>query len=148
MSFGWSAGDIITTVNLLIEIGQALRSANGSPKDHARASTFVAPVKIGLEHLLEYAKEEEGDISTLDPVKTSAFRPTVEALAPLIKQFIGKVLQYSGLQDEDRRKRDWFRRQFDKLKWHFVEQDDLLQLRETIISHFAFLSAVYPKMIM
>lgn len=148
MSFGWSAGDIFTAINLLIEIGQALRSANGSPKDHARASAFVAPVKNGLEHLLEYAKEEEGEISTLDPMKTSAFRPTVETLAPLIKQFIGKVLQYSGLQDEDRRKRDWFRRQFDKLKWHFVEQDDLLQLRETIIAHFAFLSAVYPKMIM
>lgn len=92
MSFGWSAGDIFTAVNLLIEIGQALRPANGSLKDHARASAFVAPVKNGLRHLLEYAKEEEGEISTLDPMKTSAFRPTVETLAPLIKQFIGKVL--------------------------------------------------------
>ena len=148
MSFGWGAGDILAAIRLLIEIGQALHAAHGSAKDHARAAAFVTPIKNGLECLLQYAKEEEEGISSLDPEKTSAFSPTVKALKPLINQFIEKVLQYSGLQYEDRRTRDWFKRQYDKLKWHFVEQDDLLQLRETIIAHFAFLSAFYPQMIM
>jgi hypothetical protein len=148
MLFGWSARDIYDAVRLLVEIGQALSGANGSPKDHKRADDFVTPIKKGLEQLHEYAKEDEEGISSFDEMKVSAFRPTVEALEPLIKQFTDKVLEYSGLKDEVRRKRDWFKRQYSKLMWHFVEKEDLLRLRQTIEAHFAFLSALYPKMIM
>ena len=148
MSFGWSPGDIFAAVKLLIDISQALSDANGSPKDHARALSFVNPIKNGLEQLLIYAKEEEEGILSSDDTKVSAFRPTVQALEPLIKKFTEKVLQYSGLQEDVTRKRDWLGRQFDKLKWHFVEKEDLLQLRQTIEAHFAFLSALYPKMIL
>jgi hypothetical protein len=109
MSFGWSAGDIFAAVQVVVQIGQALSEASGSPKDHEKASAFVTPIKNGLEQLHEYAKEEEEGISNIDPGKASVFTPTVNALGPLIKEFTDKVLQYSGLQ-EHQRKRDWLKR--------------------------------------
>ncbi len=158
MSFGWSAGDIFAAVRLLVEIGQALREANGSPKDHQRANDLVTPIKNGLAQLQKYVKEDEEGISSLDKEKTSNFSPTVEALRPLIEQFTEKVLQYSGLSEAGpknappaevvKKIRDWAKRQYNKLAWHFVEKEDLLHLRQTIEAHFTILSAVYPEMIM
>lgn len=148
MSFGWSAGDILAAISLLVEIGQALNGADGSAEDHKRASDFVTPITKGLLQLHEYASEDEEGISHFDENKVSAFRPIVQALEPLINQFKDKVLEYSGLHQEDRRKRDWFKRQFDKLTWHFVEQEKLLNLRQAIQAHFEVLGALYPKMIM
>jgi len=105
MSFGWSAGDIFAAVKLLIDISQALSSAHGSPKDRARALSFVNPIKNGLEQLLIYAKEEEEVILSSDDTKVSAFRPTVQALEPLIKKFTEKVLVLwaAGRRHEEKR---------------------------------------------
>ncbi|KAH6693383.1 hypothetical protein DL95DRAFT_448687 [Leptodontidium sp. 2 PMI_412] len=149
MSFGWSAGDIIAAINLLLEITQALNSATGSPSDHKRASSFIAPITNSLQALHSYAAEEEDGLSAsgLNEKKVSTFRPTIEALEPLIKEFTEKVMDYSGLNDDGKRKRDWFKRQYEKLKWHFVEREDLLKLRTTIEAHFAVLGALYPKLI-
>lgn len=38
------------------------------------------------------------------------------------------------------------KRQYAKLKWHFVERKDSLELRTTIEAHFAALGALYPKL--
>jgi hypothetical protein len=148
MSFGWSAGDIFTAVQLLWEIGQALSSAKGSPLDRSQANGFVKPIEAGLTQLREYAQEEEEGLSNFDSKEVSAFRPTVDALKPLAKEFTDKVLEYSGLNEELKRKRDWWKKQYEKLKWHFIEKEDLLQLRNTIQAHFAVLGALYPKMIL
>jgi len=149
MSFGWSAVDIITAVNLL-EITQALNSATGGPSDHKRASSFIAPITNPLRALHSYAVDEEEGLSTsgLNEKKVGTFRPTVEALEPLVKEFTDKVLEYSGLSENAQRKRDWFKRQYEKLKWHFVEWVDLLKLRTTIEAHFAVLGALYPSRFM
>jgi len=41
---GWSAGDIIAAVNLLLEITKALNSVTGTSSDHRRASSFKTPI--------------------------------------------------------------------------------------------------------
>jgi hypothetical protein len=150
MSFGWSAGDIISAINILLEITQALNSATGSPADHKRASSFITPITHSLQTLHSYAVEEEEGLSSLssEENKVSAFRSTVEALEPLVKEFTDKILEYSGLNEDGKRKRDWVKKQFDKLKWHFVEKEDLLKLRGVIEAHFAVLGALYSKLIM
>jgi hypothetical protein len=150
MSFGWSAGDIISAINLLLEITQALNSAAGSATDHERAASFIFPITNSLQVLHSYSVEEKEGLSrySLDENKVSTFRPTIEALEPLVKEFTDKVLEYSGLNEDRKRKRDWVKRQYEKLKWHFVEREDLLKLRATIEAHFAVLGALYPKLIM
>jgi hypothetical protein len=150
MPFGRSAGDIISVINLLLEIMQALNSAARSAADHRRATSFILPITNSLQALHSYALEEEEGLSrySLDENKVSTFRPTVEALEPLVKEFTDKVLEYSSLYEDRKRKREWVKRQYEKLKWHFVEREDLLKLRATIEAHFAVLGALYPKLIM
>jgi hypothetical protein len=44
MSFGWSAGDIVSAINTLMTVGKALRESGGSASEFQHATSFVTGV--------------------------------------------------------------------------------------------------------
>lgn len=51
MSFGWSAGDIVSAVKLLYQIGTALRDSHGASSDFQDTISFLETLTRTLEHL-------------------------------------------------------------------------------------------------
>jgi hypothetical protein len=45
MSFGWSAGDLVTGIKLAVKVSQALRTASGSPAQYQTAISFLKGVE-------------------------------------------------------------------------------------------------------
>lgn len=56
MSFGWSADDIISAINLLFKIGTALRSVGGASSDYVEAAGFLNTLQTTLKHLRAFTK--------------------------------------------------------------------------------------------
>lgn len=55
MSFGWSAGDIVLAIKLLVKIGSALREADGAKAGFQEAAGSLA----GLETALQYLEQQQ-----------------------------------------------------------------------------------------
>jgi hypothetical protein len=56
MSFGWSAGDIVSAINLLVKIGTALRSVGGASSEYVEAVGFLSTLQTTLEHLRAFTE--------------------------------------------------------------------------------------------
>ena len=51
MSFGWSAGDIVATLNLLHKVVVALKDTGGASSDYQEVSCFLNVLTVTLQHL-------------------------------------------------------------------------------------------------
>ena len=51
MSFGWSAGDIVATLNLLHKVVVALKDTGGASSDYQEVSSFLNVLTVTLQHL-------------------------------------------------------------------------------------------------
>jgi hypothetical protein len=51
MAFGWSAGDILSAINLIIEVANALDEVSRSAKEFQEASSFLRDLNSALSPL-------------------------------------------------------------------------------------------------
>jgi hypothetical protein len=51
MAFGWLADDILSAINLIIEIANALDEVSGSAKEFQEASSFLRDLNLALSPL-------------------------------------------------------------------------------------------------
>lgn len=51
MSFGWSTGDVVTTIRVLYKVGIALKEAGGASSDFQDTTSFLQTLTRTLEHL-------------------------------------------------------------------------------------------------
>jgi len=116
MAFGWSADDILSAINLIIEIANALDEVSGSAKEFPQPSSFLRDLNSALSPLQTF--------TALDtkPVYKTEIQQQVEAIMKPIGTFINdkdvKELQKDlGVVNESRFR--YVQNVKSKLKWYF-----------------------------
>ncbi len=56
-AFGWSAGDIVTSIKIIIRISKAFKEADGAVSQFAETTAFLDAFEATLRHIKEYANE-------------------------------------------------------------------------------------------
>ncbi|KAF4630021.1 hypothetical protein G7Y89_g8132 [Cudoniella acicularis] len=85
MSFGWSAGDIVAAVTLLIKIGSALQDAGGASSDYQDTVDFLNTLRITLEHLKAFGATQ------IEVHKAENLRQQCDQIQAPLKVFLDDV---------------------------------------------------------
>lgn len=56
-TFGWSAGDIATSIKIIIRISEAFKEAGGAVSQFAETTAFLDAFVATLRHIKEYTNE-------------------------------------------------------------------------------------------
>ena len=54
MSFGWSAGDIVSCIALIVRVSKGLKDSTGASAEYEAAAGFLDGLKITLDKLKEH----------------------------------------------------------------------------------------------
>lgn len=82
MSFGWSAGDVIAAINLLVKVAGALQEAGGASAEYQDAVGFLSTLRTTLEHLTSL------DALSLEPRKAENLRRQCEQIRGPLRAFL------------------------------------------------------------
>ena len=93
MSFGWSASDITKTVEILIEIGKALRESDGAESRFREATLFLESLATTLDQI------EKCNASLLIEEEVLTIKQLVDAFCDELKKRFDKTLGTSQPRD-------------------------------------------------
>jgi rubrerythrin len=127
MAFGWSAGDILSAINFIIEIANALDEVDGAAKQFREASVFLRDLNTTLKPLQTFT------VLDTKPTYKKEIENQVEAIRTPIETFINdddvKALQKSlGVVNTGHFRT--FRDVKNKLKWQFSTSEKALNLQK------------------
>ncbi len=129
MSYGWSVGDLVAAINILIQIGAALSEANGALAKYHECSDYLESVAKVLSSL---------KASSLFETKAD-----VEALLKPILAFYEKLKnRFEEALGRDRKKdwKSWLGRGPKKVQYALFVLDQVQELRSSIDSQLNAIS--------
>ena len=90
MSFGWSVGDILAAVRLLVQVGQALKDTGGASSDYQQTSLFLEGLGATLQRIQTYSEKHEGQ------GLLKGLQKDVEAVRDAVNGFRDRIQQNFG----------------------------------------------------
>jgi hypothetical protein len=100
MSFGWSAGDIITALKLLHQIATALQDSGGASSEFQDTLSFLRTLSQSLQHLNAL------QAVPLDPILADSLREQCDHIRNPLQAFLDDVQRFKpALGENSRRKR-------------------------------------------
>lgn len=87
MSFGWSAGDILSAIKFAVKVSQALKEGGGASSDFQEISLFFESLGVTLEE----PKTHDGQGT--NPAHVSVLQVEVAAIRELITSFNHKIIE-------------------------------------------------------
>ena len=155
MSFGWSVGDIFTAIEIIYEVSEALKSSTGSPEDRFRANQFLSTFDYTIKVVQQiygpnlrtkpgsdWAQSQNGEDTNVPP-------PTPQELECLnvLKQLYERLKEEIGGKYEGMNKdtlpgeeaRGFWKRQAQKITWHFFAKREIKDLRDKIVAQVQLL---------
>ncbi|KAN0093471.1 hypothetical protein V8E51_016655 [Hyaloscypha variabilis] len=142
MSFGWSAGDIVTAIAVTYNLIQALDDTHGAAKDYREAVAFLDGLRRVLEPLQTFTDWGAS------PTYGRGMGQQVDLIKQPIAEFLDAVLKYEPSLGEDAR-RSWQRRlptTLRKLQWHIFMTKRVLALKGKIESHMRILDSLMQRL--
>ncbi|KAI1859809.1 hypothetical protein JX265_010258 [Neoarthrinium moseri] len=128
MSFGWSAGDIVTAIKSVREVYQALDSLDGAPKDFQATYYFLRD----LSHTLLSLQNLDSVLGNQpEPEYFKDIRDQVNFIRGPVEEFRLAISKYKtslGFQA----KHGHHRSIIPKLRWHFSMSKDVMKLKQSI----------------
>jgi len=126
MSFGWSAGDIVTALQLLNKVRVALKDTSGASSNYQEETGFLQSVSLTLTHA------EALRCAPLDPGISRNLQQHFELIRPPLQQFLSdahKSFEASLGSKPTRGKISLLPR---KLQWALSTSIEVKTLREKI----------------
>ncbi|KAH9222220.1 hypothetical protein DL95DRAFT_381026 [Leptodontidium sp. 2 PMI_412] len=71
MSFGWSVGDLIAAIQILVQVGQALKDSGGAADEYCEDSLFLQSLAATLEKLRQNPDSINGIKEQVEAVHTA-----------------------------------------------------------------------------
>jgi hypothetical protein len=127
ISFGWSAGDIITSINLLFKIGIALRTVGGASSEYQDAVSFLSTLPITLEHLRAFTSLE------LEECKAENLRNHCEQIRLPLNSFLQDVTAKFEPSLGLSRRRNMLSRAPREIQWALYTSKKLKKLQARIL---------------
>lgn len=88
MSFGWSAGDIIAAITVLVKVGKALRESDGAASDYQDTFHFLTSLDKTLTGLTTILQRNPGLQWETELIEQgSNLRTSIEAFDTKIKKY-------------------------------------------------------------
>ena len=141
MAFGWSAGDILTVINFIFEIAQALDDVDGAAKEFRDASTFLKDLKSALVPLQTFTA-----LDTKPVYKHEIEQQVLEIKIP-VEKFIYDVRDLQkdlGVVSEGH-----FRHLQNipsKFKWHFRVSKKAVELQNMVERHLKIIETLMQRL--
>ena len=133
-AFGFSVGDFIAGVHLLIHVCQALRDTNKGTEEYHSAVAFLE-----LLALLCQRFEQFNRTSVCDPEAFRRLDATIQACHARIHRFLLRTKKYEcafpGKIDDKTTCRRFVKLAPSKLRWRFRVKDDLAKLQAEMTPH-------------
>jgi hypothetical protein len=141
MAFGWSAGDILTAINFIFEIAQALDEVDGAAKEFRDASTFLKDLKSALVPLQTFTA-----LDTKPEYKKEIEQQVLEIKIP-VERFIHDV---RDLQEDLGVVREGHFRHLQnipsKFKWHFRVSKKAVELQNKVERHLKIIETLMQRL--
>lgn len=142
MAFGWSAGDILTAINFILDVASALDDISGAGNDYRNTTSF-------LEDLSEHALAPLLTCPALEayPEYKASINKQVNAIKEPVEKFIGKV---KGLEKDlgvpHKGRVRFFKGWKGKLKWHFFTAKQAETLKGEIEPHIRIIDQLMARL--
>lgn len=124
MSFGWSAGDLIASIHLLLTIGEAIKDARHADSEYQDTVAFLTSLASTLNKLRNPRLVSLLDAADIAPVKAAIedFKESIE------KRYGVHLAQGQPIADWKRK----LLRAFKKLDWALFSSEQVKQLQSRI----------------
>ena len=141
MSFGWSAGDIVQAIGLIVKVAKALDGVDGAASDYREAVIFLTSLQRTLEPLrtlsiLEYSSAYKDDIEHA----VSKIKDPINKFLALTAKFepsLGTASHSSHYQHIRK-----------KLQWRFMASKRANELKKSIEGNLGILNSLLHRLTM
>jgi hypothetical protein len=143
MAFGWSAGDILSAINFIIQVASALDEVDGAPKEFRDASSFLKQLNSALTPLRTFTALET------KPAYKIEITQQVEAIKGPIEKFVNDKSVRALQNNLGVAKEGQFRHLQNirsKLKWHFSTSEKALALQKVVDMHLKIISTLLQRL--
>lgn len=127
MSFGWSAGDIVSAITLLLKIGAALQDAGGASSEYRDAVGFLKTLQTTLEHLKAFSS------TPVEFYKAENLRQQCDHIQAPLKAFLDDVTSKFDAAMGQSCGRKKFLTAPRKIQWALYTSKKIKRLQERII---------------
>jgi hypothetical protein len=141
MSFGWSVGDIISAVNLIREVANALDPSEGASKQYQTVIEYLNDVKKTLDHF------ENLPIFQNNALYKEEICQEVHAIKVPVVNFVAEVKRYEPALG-GRAAAGYSFQVVKKLRWHFSDEKRAEKLATEIEHHMSRLDTLLLMLIL
>ncbi|MDI1492166.1 MAG: hypothetical protein OHK93_003378 [Ramalina farinacea] len=132
MSFGWSAGDIVSAITFLYKVVDALSRLPEASKTYHQTFRFLEITEINLKHLKKILEDHESGIATIqDDGRVQHLRVICSNFKLSVDELGKKLAEHCGL-DKKAKGLHWPEQQLGKLKWKFFDEDSIKKLMDDV----------------
>lgn len=131
MSFGWSVGDIAKAIEIIVQVGTALRETGGAASDYQDTVQFLNDLSLTLEGVRRCATQLP------ELTDAIAIQEQIDLVKPRVAEFTTNIElsfgHYLGLQTKTAsRVKLFFRGAHRKAQWALFVTKSVEKLREQI----------------
>lgn len=141
MSFGWSVGDIVASITLLVKIGGALKETGGASSDYQESIEFLFGLEITLQNLQRIAPV------LLPSSQQSILQLEIEKIAKPIAVFFHRVQKLDKSLGKESEKALW-KAAPRKIQWALQVSKEVKALRDSISVPIASLNIILQSQIL
>lgn len=141
MSFGWSAGDIVSALTLARDLYVAFDHCSGVSEDYREAAAFLHSLVTTLEPLQTFAE------LNARPRYVSDIRQQVDRIKGPVESFLREISQFERTLGITARP-DRYRHIVPKLKWYLKVSKRLVILKGKIETHMRVLDSLLQRLTM
>ena len=127
MSFGWSVGDVIAGVTVLIEVYQALDTSRGSKTAYAELIRELSSLQNALGGIEKFGAQELLDKAVLNCQKC-------------INGFVERIKKFKGIDKDygaSRWSLDTFKKSVRAVEWSMCKKSEINDFRKAVLFHTA-----------
>ncbi|KAE9366879.1 hypothetical protein N431DRAFT_350578 [Stipitochalara longipes BDJ] len=124
MSFGWSAGDIVSCIALVVRVSKGLKDSTGAPAEYEAALAFLDGLKTTLDKLKEHLETYPDTFHAKD------IEEQAERLKTAVEKFKSKAEKFEASLGSDST-RSSLRRAPRKIQWTLFA-DSITELQKAI----------------
>ena len=124
--FGFSIGDFIAGINLIITSINAIKDASGATAEYQALSEELASLQGGLTAI------DNLNLHQIAPKQNSAIDEAIKRLKHCVKTFVGRIAKYQPWLQVD--KNGWTA-SLRKIQWALCRKHDLMRFRSQLERH-------------
>lgn len=125
-AFGFSAGDFIAAINLVLKVSKALQDSDGASVEIHSLLQELHQLQVVLEQLQDLPPESSPTLSHLNALRSMALTVQIP-----LQDFLRKMEKYKAAAKKDPKFSRWKEAE-QKIKWALIMQEDVVRLRAVV----------------